>query len=154
LIYADWLDDNGQPHRAEFIRLQCRLATMEEWDPERLALEQREADLLSVHGGQWHPQLPVWARSGYRGGFRRRFLDRLSLMVTEVLKRGPGVFAFTPVSDLQIRSIRDKMPQVAASPVLSRLTALDLHEAKLSPADLATLGASPHLGALRALTTT
>jgi uncharacterized protein (TIGR02996 family) len=26
LVYADWLEDNGQPQRAEFIRLQCRLA--------------------------------------------------------------------------------------------------------------------------------
>jgi len=27
LIYADRLDDHGQAERAEFIRLQCRLAT-------------------------------------------------------------------------------------------------------------------------------
>lgn len=26
LVYADWLDDNGQPERAEFIRVQCELA--------------------------------------------------------------------------------------------------------------------------------
>lgn len=26
LVYADWLDDHGEPDRAEFIRLQCRLA--------------------------------------------------------------------------------------------------------------------------------
>ena len=25
LIYADWLQENGEPDRAEFIRLQCRL---------------------------------------------------------------------------------------------------------------------------------
>jgi uncharacterized protein (TIGR02996 family) len=26
LVYADWLDENGQPERAEFIRVQCALA--------------------------------------------------------------------------------------------------------------------------------
>lgn len=29
LVYADWLDENGDPDRAEFIRLQCRLAAMD-----------------------------------------------------------------------------------------------------------------------------
>ncbi len=28
LMYADWLDDNGQPERAEFIRVQCELASL------------------------------------------------------------------------------------------------------------------------------
>ena len=26
LVYADWLEDNGDPQRAEFIRVQCELA--------------------------------------------------------------------------------------------------------------------------------
>lgn len=29
LVYADWLDENGQPERAEFIRVQCELAARE-----------------------------------------------------------------------------------------------------------------------------
>lgn len=29
LIYADWLDENGQAERAEFLRVQCELAAME-----------------------------------------------------------------------------------------------------------------------------
>ena len=28
LIYADWLEENGQPERGEFIRLQIKLATL------------------------------------------------------------------------------------------------------------------------------
>src|SRR5262249_41365819 len=28
LVYADWLEENGAPARAEFIRVQCRLATL------------------------------------------------------------------------------------------------------------------------------
>ena len=50
LICADWLEDQGQAHRAEFIHLQCRLAQMDEHDPDRLPLEQREADLQLAHG--------------------------------------------------------------------------------------------------------
>src|SRR4051812_21177794 len=72
LVYADWLEDNGQPHRAEFIRLQCRLARMSDWDPDRLALEMRERDLLCVYGDEWAWALPTWARPrGRRPTFRR-----------------------------------------------------------------------------------
>ena len=44
LVYADWLDEHGQPERAEFIRLQCELARR--GDP---ALRRREAELLAAH---------------------------------------------------------------------------------------------------------
>ncbi|HJZ92315.1 MAG TPA: TIGR02996 domain-containing protein [Gemmataceae bacterium] len=43
LVYADWLDEHGQPERAEFIRVQCELARHE--SP---ALRRREADLLAA----------------------------------------------------------------------------------------------------------
>ena len=35
LIYADWLDEHGQPERAEFVRVQCRLAALDDDAPER-----------------------------------------------------------------------------------------------------------------------
>src|SRR5436309_6205981 len=44
LVYADWLDENGQPERAEFIRVQCELARCE--SPE---LRKREAELLAEY---------------------------------------------------------------------------------------------------------
>jgi uncharacterized protein (TIGR02996 family) len=44
LVYADWLDEHGQPERAEFIRVQCELARRD--DP---ALRRREAELVAAH---------------------------------------------------------------------------------------------------------
>ena len=44
LVYADWLDEHGQPERAEFIRVQCELARTD--DP---ALRRGEAELLTAH---------------------------------------------------------------------------------------------------------
>lgn len=32
LIFADWLDDHGEPERAEFIRVQCEYATLNDVD--------------------------------------------------------------------------------------------------------------------------
>ena len=42
LIFADWLEEHGQQARAEFIRLQCRLADIDEFAPDRPDLLDRE----------------------------------------------------------------------------------------------------------------
>jgi uncharacterized protein (TIGR02996 family) len=152
LVYADWLDDHGQGARAEFIRLQCQLAALGEHDPERFALEQREEELLAVHGEEWLPALPAWARRGGHFLFRRGFLDRASVTVTEFLKHSAVLFAAAPVRDLHFSNpnLRDKAAELAASPLLGRLAALEF-EGQLTADDLRTLGASPHLGHLESL---
>jgi uncharacterized protein (TIGR02996 family) len=70
LVYADWLDENGEPERAEFVRVQCELTAMS-WvphhnptiagpggkqptDPERYGyLRQRERELEKEHWLDW-----------------------------------------------------------------------------------------------------
>jgi uncharacterized protein (TIGR02996 family) len=42
LAFADWLDENGEPERAEFIRVQCRLARMPA-APRPLAVKKQRA---------------------------------------------------------------------------------------------------------------
>jgi uncharacterized protein (TIGR02996 family) len=151
LVYADWLTDHDQGHRAEFIRLQCRLATLDADDPEHLPLEQREADLLEIFGQSWRPALPAWARGGYSHRLSRGFLERVSITAGEFVKRGAILFARTPVHDLELRNLRDKAPEVAASPLLARLSGLDFHENRLTADTLRVLGKSPHLGSLESL---
>src|SRR5438270_10047207 len=71
LLYADWLDERGDP-RGEFIRVQCALAGMDEYDPRRWDLMTRERELLAIHQQEWldplPDDLPYWK-------FRRGFLD-------------------------------------------------------------------------------
>jgi uncharacterized protein (TIGR02996 family) len=68
LVYADWLDEHGQPERAEFIRVQCELAGMTADDPRRDDLRTCEQELLAEHGDAW----------GMRpyGPFERGFQER------------------------------------------------------------------------------
>ncbi len=49
LIYADWIDEHGEPERAEFIRVQCELADHGGcWEPEhRDALRRREREVYN-----------------------------------------------------------------------------------------------------------
>ena len=53
LVYADWLDEHGDPDRAEFIRVQCALARMAEDEDGRWELQARERQLLWRHGKGW-----------------------------------------------------------------------------------------------------
>ena len=45
LVFADWLDENDEPERAELIRLQIKIARAEEY-PHPIEWAQREAELL------------------------------------------------------------------------------------------------------------
>jgi uncharacterized protein (TIGR02996 family) len=59
LVLADWLDEHGDPDRAEFIRLQLRLAPGSALRAkERNALQHRSTELLDRHGGAWMG--PLW----------------------------------------------------------------------------------------------
>jgi uncharacterized protein (TIGR02996 family) len=75
LVYADWLDEHGDPARAEFIRTQCLLARMGEDDPGRPFRVTRERALLDGHLDEWLGPRPL--ASGWV--FRRGFLDALTV---------------------------------------------------------------------------
>src|SRR5262245_24736947 len=74
LILADWLEDNGDPDRAEFIRLQCRLARGVA-DPAQAVAEQRVAELLVQHERRWLGEL--WSPA-LHWQFHRGLVERLA----------------------------------------------------------------------------
>jgi uncharacterized protein (TIGR02996 family) len=53
LVFADWLEDNGDPQRADFIRVQCALASMLDDGPRRIELGAREEELLEANALAW-----------------------------------------------------------------------------------------------------
>ncbi len=86
LVLADWLEEAGQADRAEFIRVQCRIAEMDETgegeiDPQEghtchlwpcpvctqvekyQALRRREQELQGLHGDTW--ALPLALAAGF-----------------------------------------------------------------------------------------
>src|SRR5262245_49875784 len=62
LVLADWLEDHGESDRAEFVRIQCRLAAGSEAlsTDVRAALQSRQQALLDRHGGAWLGSLWHW----------------------------------------------------------------------------------------------
>lgn len=64
LVYADWLSENGDPARAEFIRVQIELAKLEDQGEERgEALRAREKELLDENWDRWIREVPPFLRS-------------------------------------------------------------------------------------------
>src|SRR5687768_543816 len=70
LVYADWLEENGDPDRAAFIRTQCELAR---WVPDwerRWQLESRQRHLRAHRSPRWSSHLKVAKDARYsRRGF-------------------------------------------------------------------------------------
>ena len=59
LVYADWLAENGDPDRAEFIRAQCELASPKLAKKRRDDLRVRERELLETHRQAWCKEFGV-----------------------------------------------------------------------------------------------
>ncbi len=100
LVYADWLDENGQSERAEFIRVQIELGHMCDDDPRWGELKTREEDLLLAHGDRWRGEFPVkLAGREWIGGvlepmsheesFRRGFLAETTGLTRDFVRQ-PG----------------------------------------------------------------
>jgi uncharacterized protein (TIGR02996 family) len=94
LIYADWLEEQGDPERAEFIRLQAQLAGMAPDDPARPALEVRERRLYVEVAPGW-PGSPRDRAAAF--AFCRRSLAAGPVPVQRYLDRAP-LFRLSPRS--------------------------------------------------------
>jgi uncharacterized protein (TIGR02996 family) len=153
LVYADWLEDHGQAERAEFIRLQCEHARLDEDDPRREVLTQREQELLSAHGAGWRDNLlPGSTREG-RCWFRRGFVAEVAMTASDFLEHGAELCQSTPLDGLRLLVATGRMEEVAVCPWLRGLRRLDLShtEHRLGPEDIRALAGSPHLSNLQSL---
>ena len=54
LIFADWLDDHGEPDRAELIRLQVESAALPEGDPRAVSREEQRRGPADTRAGPRH----------------------------------------------------------------------------------------------------
>jgi uncharacterized protein (TIGR02996 family) len=94
LIYADFLEDQGDDDRAEFVRLQVRLRRMRPSDPQWAALDARSRELTAVNGGRWVGERPASLKEwSFRGGLVDRLVfqhDAVLADVEPLLLRHPG----------------------------------------------------------------
>jgi uncharacterized protein (TIGR02996 family) len=150
LIYADWLEERGNP-RGEFIRAQCQLANLPEGDPRRPELQAREQELLAKYSLVWIQQLHLDPSSVT---FRRGFVDEAQVNADFLLGDQAELFRLTPLRHLLVQGYqgnqlgREGTRTVASWPQLARLQSLRLPENWVADAGAKALAASPHVGSL------
>jgi uncharacterized protein (TIGR02996 family) len=151
LIYADWLDEHGGPDgaaRAELIRLQCALARQPEEGPDRPRAQARCDALLAAHEAEWARPLDGLAEHCL---FERGFVGEAEVTGEQLLRKGAELLRRAPLRRLTVRADSGQAGELAASPLLARVTRLEVRGRGLGDEGAAALAASPFLGGLRAL---
>jgi uncharacterized protein (TIGR02996 family) len=169
LVYADWLDDRGEGDRAEFIRVQCALAKVDENNRDIHPLASRERDLLEKHQQEWlrplrdiaYPEGRGWlgrwrTKIVFAAVFRRGFPEAVVLPCGRLLSRGEDLFRAAPIQDVQLDCLDGEGPsdwfdRLTKFPPLARLTTLRLRRLSLRSGDVRRLAHAENLDRIREL---
>jgi uncharacterized protein (TIGR02996 family) len=131
LVLSDWLDENGEPERAELIRIQCLLARLSADHDSRPELEARERGLLLLNEQAW-AQLPA----SVEGHFQRGFLERVTATPLQLLRQASPVLESGHVRDLTLREANQfrELERVLAHPGIRLLRRLTIESNRLHQA--------------------
>jgi len=160
LVYADALDERGAPGdmaRAEFIRLQCQLATMDATSStETLPLRQREAILLNQHLATWLAPLkrrgqPFFTPRSH-AQFRRGFVEIAWMPAGWFRDKAEKLMSQCPVRELRLtHATQANIFLLCNIPELEKLHTLDLSDRRLGDDAIGWLTSSPCLCRLKRL---
>jgi uncharacterized protein (TIGR02996 family) len=171
LVLADWLEEQGDAvsrDRADLIRTQCELARIDDKDPRREELKQRESALLTRLKETWLAPLERYGLAVEKEALSRGLLQSISIDKAETFcKLDEQLFeAYPSLCDLffantlhlfrtphgsVIRFPPLDAAALAASPNLARIRRLTLINSNLGPEGILTLAASGCLGQLEYL---
>jgi uncharacterized protein (TIGR02996 family) len=150
LMYADWLEENGEPERADFVRTQVELARPGLAAADRYPFVRKNVYYLTNFARRWKSELPdldgiTW------GDFNRGLIEEV-LVAGErpLVEHAEPIFAVPGVHVLRLKRLRDAT-EVTQLPQLERLRALKMVSAGAHRDELRVLLASPYLGRLQVL---
>lgn len=155
LVYADYLEEEGNSARAEFIRVQIERANMSNDDARRNALEDREHELLAEHECAWlgvaydnMDEVAGWT-------FERGFVEEVAASPYFMHKPGAGLCAGHPIRRWRVQSGQDNMPEdlkeAGQRGWFARLQTVDLTEWYTALGELSGFLSRSNFGVLREL---
>jgi uncharacterized protein (TIGR02996 family) len=104
LAYADFLQENDEPGRADFIRVQCEYAQLPNWDARAKELRHQIRVLLAHHADEWYAELGEIEDVKW-GAFERGFVNAVRLPSIQVLrKQAAAIRAVSPVEHVTFTS--------------------------------------------------
>jgi uncharacterized protein (TIGR02996 family) len=163
LVFADWLQENGDEDRAEFIRDQIALhrshpsyqqsdeatrrATFSSTDHERYA---RQHKLLGQNIHLWLNSMTGGSRVHVNPGFQRGFPDSVDLAPEEWLKYGEWLRRWAPLERVHLDGQGRPFSDLMTQPTLFGLSELSLN--RVGTEELRELADSSVLDTLESLT--
>jgi uncharacterized protein (TIGR02996 family) len=180
LIYADWLDEQSDADRAEFIRLQVQLGRMLPGEPGWGPMYARSYELKQTHHVEWVNRLPEFAEIHWEI-FERGFIKAARVDSPDAyFAHAARIFAAAPIEELRLhqftwpnatrlaeskhlRRIRvldfgdgnrvanQGTEALAKSPFLANLVSLNLSQNSLGSAGVRAVAMAPYIRSLRVL---
>lgn len=150
LMYADWLEENGEPERADFVRTQVLIAQPGRTREEQFQLVRKNVAYMKGWTRQWKDQLPHMPGIEW-GDFNRGLIEEVQANdETPLLTHAADIFAVPGVHVLRLSRLIGWLA-LAGVPELERLRALRMVSARAAATHLRALLASPHLLNLKVL---
>ena len=160
LVFADWLQENGDEARAEFIRLQCELYRVnpryrgsaygrKDFTPGQEAAYEREQELFTANHVRWKSGFPSWMSSSVHWVFRRGFIGRLRATPNQFFSNGERVLSLCAVDELWLEKMAGADPTLYRSGLLTGFRSL--HVPEIDSAGIRSLADSPALDMLSEL---
>jgi uncharacterized protein (TIGR02996 family) len=147
LVFADWLEENGDAERAEFIRLQCEPQADD-------AAEARVAKLLKAKSKTWRKPFKLFGKEVlFHRGFPHHLKVEFPLLVEhqQLLALAPDWHLSPTRDEWDFEPQLDLCERFAAGPYLDRVRGLCLAWAGWQPEELTALLTPPLMARLREL---
>ena len=149
LAYADWLDENDQPERADFVRNQIELARPGLTAAERHPLVKKNVFYLNNWAPHWKAELPRFDGVAW-GDFNRGLIEEVQSTTEEpIIGHAAEIFAVPGIHVLRLARLNGGKPSRRTLDQLlelARLRALRMVAARANADMLRKLLASEHLG--------
>lgn len=155
LIFADWLDENGDANLAGFIRIHVEYQRLDRGDQseDARAVWKKYYDAIRQREQAFFKELdlPEHASEGVNFGYRHGLAHSLSIPVQWLLKGEKIIEADNPLlTRLTVGRVNGWGERLAQCALLQRMEHLTI-EAWISPEDAQAIATSPHLKQLQSL---
>jgi uncharacterized protein (TIGR02996 family) len=162
LVYADWLDEQGDPKLAllaEFIRVEIEYENSPHPSEQASALWDRRQELWKLAEGATLPPMPKWTRRTKKQPrvvyvYTRRGLPHSLECTLKQFARGGTVLEYAPITVVDLKDYRDLAADAQfAAAALARKELIRVRELSVrGPVGddaFAALAANPHVSNLR-----
>lgn len=147
LIYADYLDERGQPARAEFIRVGCERARVSARSYRHRQLVERELELLADNQEDWERVIPGALSVRYARGFP----SVIELEARSFVGGNAAFLSCCPAAEVRIRNVWEELEFLLKLPYALGILAIDVSDNALTDDDIERLLAAPWIRELKSL---